>query len=121
MLCFPGRVAGDDMPHLYAAASAVIYPSLYEGFGLPLLEAMAAGVPVACSNRSSLPEIGGDAAWYFDPESEEAIADGLERVTTDQALRGQLVAAGRTRVAGYSIDASADRLASILTRVLGSS
>jgi glycosyltransferase involved in cell wall biosynthesis len=120
-LYFPGRVAGDDMPHLYAAASAVIYPSLYEGFGLPLLEAMAAEVPVACSNRSSLPEIGGDAAWYFDPESEEAIAAGLERVTTDQALRGQLVAAGRARVAGYSIDASADHLASILTRVLEAS
>jgi glycosyltransferase involved in cell wall biosynthesis len=120
-LRFPGRVAGDDMPHVYGGASAVVYPSLYEGFGLPLLEAMAAEVPVACSNRSSLPEIGGEAAWYFDPESEEAIAAGLERVTCDEVLRGQLVAAGRARVAGYSIEASADRLASILNRVLGPS
>jgi glycosyltransferase involved in cell wall biosynthesis len=120
-LRFTGRVADDDMPHVYAGASAVVYPSLYEGFGLPLLEAMAAEVPVACSNRSSLPEIGGDAAWYFDPESEEAIAAGLERVTADQALRDRLVAAGRARVAGYSGDASADRLASILIRVLGPS
>jgi alpha-1,3-rhamnosyl/mannosyltransferase len=118
-LRFSGRVADEDMPHVYAGAAAVIYPSLYEGFGLPLLEAMAAEVPVACSNRSSLPEIGGDAAWYFDPESDEAIAAGLEKVVADEGLRARLLAAGRSRVARYSIRASADRLAVILNRVLG--
>jgi glycosyltransferase involved in cell wall biosynthesis len=115
----PGRVDAEDLPHVYAGATCVVYPSLYEGFGLPLLEAMTAEVPIACSNRSSLPEVGGQAAWYFDPESEEAIADGLVRVTTDSVLREQLVVAGRERAALYSVDAAAESLARVVNGVLG--
>jgi glycosyltransferase involved in cell wall biosynthesis len=113
-----GRVDDEDMVHVYAGATCVVYPSLYEGFGLPLLEAMAVEVPVACSNRSSLPEIGGEAAWYFEPESEQSIADGLARVTNDAALRARLIAAGRERAALYSVDAAAESLARVLTGVL---
>jgi glycosyltransferase involved in cell wall biosynthesis len=105
--------------HVYAGAECVVYPSLYEGFGLPLLEAMTAEVPIACSNRSSLPEIGGEAAWYFEPDSEESIADGLARVTTDAALRERLVVAGRRRAAFYSVGAAVDGLVRVLTGVLG--
>jgi glycosyltransferase involved in cell wall biosynthesis len=115
----PGRVEDVDMAHVYAGATCVVYPSLYEGFGLPLLEAMTAEVPIACSNRSSLPEIGGEAAWYFEPESEESIADGLGRVTSDSALREQLVVAGRERAALYSVDAAAESLARVVNGVLG--
>jgi glycosyltransferase involved in cell wall biosynthesis len=115
----PGRVEDVDMAHVYAGATCVVYPSLYEGFGLPLLEAMTAEVPIACSNRSSLPDIGGEAAWYFEPESEESIADGLARVTSDAALRERLVAIGRERAALYSVDAAAEGLARLLTEVLG--
>jgi glycosyltransferase involved in cell wall biosynthesis len=115
----PGHVEDEDMVHVYAGATCVVYPSLYEGFGLPLLEAMTAEVPIACSNRSSLPEIGGEAAWYFEPESEESIADGLARVTSDAALRECLVAAGRQRAALYSVDAAAEELARVMTEVLG--
>jgi glycosyltransferase involved in cell wall biosynthesis len=115
----PGRVEDEDMAHVYAGAECVVYPSLYEGFGLPLLEAMNAEVPIACSNRSSLPEIGGEAAWYFEPDSEESIADGLARITSDASLRERLVAAGRERAALYSVDAAAEGLARLLTDVLG--
>jgi len=113
-----GRVDAEDLPHIYAGATCVVYPSLYEGFGLPLLEAMSAEVPITCSNRSSLPEVGGEAACYFDPESEEAIADGLVRVTSDSALRERLVVAGRERVALYSVDAAAESLARVVNGAL---
>jgi alpha-1,3-rhamnosyl/mannosyltransferase len=82
-------------------------PSLYEGFGLPTLEAMASGVPVISSNRSSLPEIAGNAALYFDPKSVEEMSMAMERLITDAALRQQLVAGGRERVKQFSWEACA--------------
>ena len=98
-----GFVDGKDLPYLYAGAAAFAFPSLYEGFGLPVLEAMAAGTPVACSNTSSLPEVAGPGgARFFDPFSEESIADALEDVLRDGQLRERLSAAGRERVGAFS-------------------
>ncbi len=91
-----------DLPVLYAAATAFVFPSLYEGFGLPPLEAMACGTPVACSNTSSLPEVVGDAALCFDPHDTDAIRDTLQRLLRDVALRETLQARGVCRAARFS-------------------
>ncbi len=76
---FLGWVSAAELEGLWALAAAFVFPSLYEGFGLPVLEAMARGVPVACSDASSLPEVAGDAALLFDPRDERAIAAGAAR------------------------------------------
>ncbi|MEW5720742.1 MAG: glycosyltransferase family 1 protein [Chloroflexota bacterium] len=91
---FPEFFADEDLPALYAGATLFVYPSLYEGFGLPIAEAMACGAPVVCSNASSLPEVAGDAALYFDPRDVDAIADALVRVLSDELLRASLRARG---------------------------
>lgn len=78
-----GFVPAADLPWLYGGAELFIFPSLYEGFGLPILEAMRCGVPVACSDRSSMPEVAGDAAAYFDPYDSDAIAEAMDRLVTD--------------------------------------
>jgi glycosyltransferase involved in cell wall biosynthesis len=99
---FPAWVSGEEVEGLWALADAFVFPSLYEGFGLPVLEAMARGVPVACSNASSLPEVAGDAALLFDPRDERAIADALQRLLGDAALREQLRERGRERVTEFT-------------------
>jgi glycosyltransferase involved in cell wall biosynthesis len=99
---------GDRLLHaLYQAADGLAYPSLYEGFGLPVLEAMANGTPVLTSDRSSLPEVAGDAALLVDPLDRAAIAAGLVRLAGDEALRRRLVEAGRRRAAGFTWRATA--------------
>jgi glycosyltransferase involved in cell wall biosynthesis len=97
-----GAVEDADLPALYRRATAFAYPSLYEGFGLPVLEAMIAGVPVLTSATSSLPEVGGDAALYVDPRDAGAIRDGLTRLLGDGELRARLAAAGPLRAAEFS-------------------
>ncbi len=97
-----GWVADEELEGLYAIASAFVFPSLYEGFGLPVLEAMARGVPVATSDRGSLPEVAGDAALTFDPLAPEAIAAALRRLLTDVPLAQRLREAGRARAARFS-------------------
>jgi glycosyltransferase involved in cell wall biosynthesis len=99
---FVGWVSDADMEGLYALADAFVFPSLYEGFGLPVLEAMARGVPVACSDRSSLPEVAGDAALLFSPEDVGAMAAALTRLLDDEALRARLSAAGVERAASFT-------------------
>jgi glycosyltransferase involved in cell wall biosynthesis len=94
---FLGYVAAADLPALYGATLAFVYPSLYEGFGLPPLEAMASGAPVICSNTSSLPEVTGDAAVLVDPESVGDLAAALRRVRDDESLRLRLKGAGLER------------------------
>jgi glycosyltransferase involved in cell wall biosynthesis len=89
-----GYVTDADLPALYRGAAAFVYPSIFEGFGLPPLEAMACGTPVVTSNTSSLPEVTGDAALLVDPYSEDQIADALLQITGDDALRSRLRAAG---------------------------
>ena len=87
---FPAWVSSAELEGLWSIARAFVFPSLYEGFGLPVLEAMARGVPVACSNASSLPEVAGDAALMFDPHDEAAIAQALRRLLDDESLRERL-------------------------------
>ncbi|HEX5483537.1 MAG TPA: glycosyltransferase family 1 protein [Terriglobia bacterium] len=104
---FLGFVPDEDLPLLYSGAAAFVFPTLYEGFGLPLLEAMACGTPVACSNRSSLPEIGADAAIYFNPESADEIAHAIDKLLGDQTLRQNLMQRGLQRVQQFSWDSCA--------------
>ena len=99
---FAGYVAQDELPLWYRAADLFVYPSLYEGFGLPPLEAMASGTPVVCSNAASLPEVVGDAAIQVSPENEAALADAIVRALTDGTLREQMVARGLAQAAKFS-------------------
>lgn len=85
-----GAVCDEDLPALYNMAEALVYPSLVEGFGMPVLEAIACGTPVLSSPRGALPEVGGDAVLWTDPEDEDALASGIESIVTDQALRDRL-------------------------------
>ena len=99
---FPPWVSGEELEGLWAIARVFVFPSLYEGFGLPVLEAMARGVPVACSNASSLPEVAGDAALLFDPTRETAIADAVQRLLSDLGAAEHLRAAGLLRAASFT-------------------
>jgi glycosyltransferase involved in cell wall biosynthesis len=103
-----GWVSGADLEGLYAASACLAFPSLAEGFGLPVLEAMRRGLAVACSNASSLPEVAGDAALLFDPLSVDAIASAVGRLLGDGALRAELAARGRERAAEFSWQRTAD-------------
>lgn len=94
---------------LYHHARAFVFPSLNEGFGIPVLEAFGAGCPVVLSDRSSLPEVAGDAAVYFDPENDEAIADAIERVIMSESLRDQLRRRGTERLGLFSLDKTAQQ------------
>jgi glycosyltransferase involved in cell wall biosynthesis len=105
---FPAWVADAELEGLWALARVFVFPSLYEGFGLPVLEAMARGVPVACSNASSLPEVAGEAALLFDPHDQSAIARALERLLEDEALRERLLALGSERAREFTWERAAE-------------
>lgn len=99
---FLGYCPLDEMPALYRGAVALFYPSLFEGFGIPLVEAMWCRCPIVCSNVTSLPEVAGDAALLADPHSSDALADALARILTDAALRAELVERGTRRAREFS-------------------
>jgi glycosyltransferase involved in cell wall biosynthesis len=119
-VAFPGWVDAAELEGLYALATAVVFPSLYEGFGLPVLEAMGRGVPVATSDRSSLPEVAGDAALLFDPTDVDAIRAAIERLLSDGAERERLRAAGRERAAGFTWERTAELTVAAYERALRS-
>jgi glycosyltransferase involved in cell wall biosynthesis len=104
----PGFLEEEDLVPAIGAARAFVWPSLFEGFGLPVLEAMACGTPVLTSNLSSLPEVAGDAALLVDPENESDIAEGLKRLSTDDVLRARLSAAGIQRASEFTWARTAD-------------
>jgi glycosyltransferase involved in cell wall biosynthesis len=106
---FVGWVPADDLEGLYRSATGFVFPSLYEGFGLPVLEAMARGVPVACSERGALAEVADEAALLFDPEQPRAIAAAIERLLGDPAERERLRRAGPANAARYSWAETAKR------------
>jgi glycosyltransferase involved in cell wall biosynthesis len=95
-------VSEEDLLLLYNASGLFAYPSIYEGFGLPVIEAMACGVPVVCSDVTSIPEVAGDAALYFDPEKTEEIAEAISLALTDAAVRKRLESAGPERASLFS-------------------
>ncbi|HVU10117.1 MAG TPA: glycosyltransferase family 1 protein [Phototrophicaceae bacterium] len=103
----PGYVDDADKGALYAGALALVFPSLYEGFGFPVLEAMHVGTPVICSNTSSLPELAGDAALLVDPLDEQAIAEAMHNITSDEVLRASLKAKGFAQAQKFTWDAAA--------------
>lgn len=104
-----GPVPEADLPALYSAATLFVFPSLYEGFGLPVLEAMACGVPVVCSDTSSLPEVAGDAALRVNPTDVEALAAAIEHALADEALRADLRATGLERARQFTWEAVAQK------------
>lgn len=112
-------VSEEDMLLLYSACSAYVYPSLYEGFGLPVIESMACGTPVACSNVTSLPEVGGDAVLYFDPLNTEEIAGAITSIVSDKKLRERLAGAGIERASTFSWRRAAEETCAVFNEVTG--
>ena len=114
----PGFIEEEHLAAALGAARAFVWPSHFEGFGLPVLEAMACGTPVLTSDVSSLPEVAGDAALLVNPESEEAIAEGLMRLSRDDVLRARLTAAGLQRAAEFTWARTAELTLKVYERVV---
>jgi len=107
---FAGTIPEEKLPSLYGGAQALIFPSLYEGFGLPLLEAMACGTPVLTSNVTAMPEVAGDAALLVDPTSVEEISVAMRKIVSDSSLREQLQRKGRERAGQFTWSNTARRV-----------
>ena len=115
---FPGFVPTTDLPWWYRAATCFVYPSLYEGFGLPVLEAMACGTPVVCSSASSLPEVAGDAALLVEPLDVEALAQAIGNILSDETLWRQLGSNGTKQAEGFSWRRCAEETAAVYRAIL---
>jgi glycosyltransferase involved in cell wall biosynthesis len=109
-----GWLARGDLLRLYEHAQAFVYPSMFEGFGMPVLEALAAGIPVACSSIPPIKEVAGDAALFFDPLNEKAIADALDQILNDQPLRVRLAKAGPERARPFTWQRTAEQTLRVL-------
>ena len=116
---FMDWVAENDLPHFYSAASLLAYPSLYEGFGLPVLEAMACGCPVITSNTSSLPEVVGDAAIMVDPYDVDALARAMRKVLTNEGLRKAMIEKGLAQAKKFSWEKTAKETLEVYKKVEG--
>jgi glycosyltransferase involved in cell wall biosynthesis len=114
---FPGFIATEDLPSIFAGALALVFPSLVEGFGLPVLEAMSCGTPVICARAGSLPEVAGDAALYVDPLDTGSIRAGMEQIIQDADLRATLSARGLERAKLFDSRHTTARLVDLLERV----
>ncbi len=114
-----GYVSRERLEQLYATAGLLAFPSLDEGFGIPVLEAMAWGLPVVASNRSALPEVGGDAVCYIDPFREEELAETMRRLAADEELRERLSKLGRERAARFRWEDSARAVAAVYREAAG--
>jgi glycosyltransferase involved in cell wall biosynthesis len=115
----PGYVSEGDKAALLSGSTAFVYPSLYEGFGIPLLEAMACQTPIVTSNLSSMPEIAGDAALLVDPYDVASISEALRQILSDAAVREALVVRGSKRLAAFSWAKAAQQTLDILTQKIG--
>jgi glycosyltransferase involved in cell wall biosynthesis len=115
---FTGWIGSEELEGFYREATAFIYPTLMEGFGLPVLEAMHRGVPVACSNTSSLPEVAGEAALTFDPTDDDAIVAAIERLMTDAQLREELRERGVAQAANFTWERCAEETLAFYRRAL---
>lgn len=114
----PGFIAPEDLPLLYAGATALVCPSLAEGFGLPVVEAMACGIPVVCGRVGALPEVAGDAAVYVDPSDVASIAAGLRRILEGEPLRRDLASRGLVRAHLYEARKTTARLVDLLEGIV---
>jgi glycosyltransferase involved in cell wall biosynthesis len=110
---FPGFVADQDLPTLYSLASVFAFPSWYEGFGLPVLEAMACGTPVVAADNSSLPEVVGQAGIMIDAGDTDALSEALRELVCSDSLRSRLVAAGHEQACRFTWEAAAERLLAV--------
>jgi glycosyltransferase involved in cell wall biosynthesis len=119
-ILFLGPVAEEQLPALYSGATLFVFPSLYEGFGLPVLEAMACGTAVVCSNTSSLPEIAGDAALQVNPLDVKMLAETVARLLHDDGLRGNLAARGLAQAGRFSWEAAAQATLTLYRQVVSS-
>jgi len=115
---FPGYVSDEDLPAVYAGAQALVFPSLYEGFGLPVLEAMACGTPVLASRGSSIPEVGGEAAVYFDPLDTGEMTEAVLRLLRDPALREEMRERGFAQARRFSWSKAAAETAAVYRAAL---
>lgn len=116
---FLGYVRDEDLPTLYSLADVFVYPSLYEGFGLPILEAMGCGTPVVCSDVSSIPEVAGEAAAYCDPLDVNSIAGAIDRVLRDRQMRTTIIEKGNDQVKRFSWPAAGRALLDVYQLVGG--
>ncbi len=116
---FAGRISDSDLPGYYRGATALVFPTLYEGFGLPALEAMACGTPVLASNVTSIPEVAGDAAVLVDPYDVEAIANGIRSVVDDQVLRERCRERGLKQAKRFSWERTAGLTRQVLSEAVG--
>jgi glycosyltransferase involved in cell wall biosynthesis len=116
---FPGYIGQEELPLWYNAADLFVYPSRFEGFGLPVLEAMACGTPVVTSSVSSLPEVAGDAALLVPPDDEAQLIDAMRRALGDKALRQEMRAKGQTHAATFTWERTARQTVAAYERALG--